>query len=237
MKKMLGLVLCTIITVGFSAPTVSLANEQSEQQSEVSLSVTENSQGTFEDFKSFVDSKISFDGNKYVLNDPMKIKEVLIQNENQISLEINSKFSGAAYFDSIIKNIGDMNAKLAGGNYHTTVDNGIEKNIPLTRQAKPEKPYQLTSHWWGVKFQSFGPNGTVNLYTLFLNTALVEGAVGTAIGLTPGAQLISVFPLFQAAYDGMVANSINGEITKGTHKKGIQVDINNWVPHYAVYPN
>ena len=38
-------------------------------------------------------------------------------------------------------------------------------------------------------------------------------------------------------YDGMVANFINGEIMKGIHKKGVQVDSNNCVPHYAVYPN
>lgn len=36
-----------------------------------------------------------------------------------------------------------------------------------------------------------------------------------------------IFPLFQSAYDGMIANFINREITKGTHKKGIQVDMNN----------
>ncbi|WP_430602855.1 hypothetical protein IGJ02_000161 [Enterococcus sp. DIV0724b] len=38
MKKMLGLVLCTIITLSFAAPTVSLANEQLEPQSEDSVS-------------------------------------------------------------------------------------------------------------------------------------------------------------------------------------------------------
>lgn len=236
MKKMLGLVMCTIITLGFAAPTVSFANEQLEPQSEVSVSATENPQDTFEDFKSFVDSKISFDGNKYVLDNPMEIKEVLIQNENQISLEINSEFSGVAYFNNITKNIEDMNAKLAGGNYHKTGDNGIEKNIPLTRQAKPEKPYQATSHWWGVKFQSFGPKGTIDLRTMFLNSTLVQGALVAVLAFTPAA-VLSVFPILSGAYDGMVANSIQGEIDKGTDKKGISVDVNNWVPTYSVYPN
>jgi len=234
MKKVLSLILCTLITAVFVVPSVVFADEQSQT---TEVSEVSSSTDTFEKIKSFVDNKVSFDGSRYILNDPTEIESFLIQNERQISSETNTEFSGTKYFEYILKNIEEMNTKLAAGNYHTTVDNGIEKNIPFTRQAKPEKKYQLTSHWWGVKFQSFGPNGTVDLYTLFLNTALVEGAVGAAIGLTPGAQLISVFPLFQAAYDGMVANSINGEITKGTHKKGIQVDINNWVPHYAVYPN
>lgn len=127
MKKMLGLVLCTIITVGFVSPTVSLASEQLEPQTEASVSTTESSQGTFENFKNFVDSKISFDGSKYVLNNPSEIREILIKNETQISLKIHSDFSAEAYFDSITKNIEDMNAKLANGGYHVVADNGIEK--------------------------------------------------------------------------------------------------------------
>ncbi|MBO0470292.1 hypothetical protein JZO66_07025 [Enterococcus sp. DIV0242_7C1] len=236
MKKMLGLVLGTLIAVGFVAPTVSLASEQSVPQSRVEVSTADNSQGTFENFKSFVDSKISFDGKKFVLNDPEEIKEVLINNESQISLEIGSEFSGAEYFNYITQNIEDMNAKLAGGSFHVTADNGIGKNTLAVRKPAPEKPYQLTSHWWGIKFQSFGPKGTIDLKTMFLNSTLVQGAVVAILAFTPAA-VLSVFPIISGAYDGMIANSIQGEIDKGTDKKGISVDINNWVPTYSVYPN
>ncbi|OJG74073.1 hypothetical protein RV12_GL000421 [Enterococcus quebecensis] len=41
----------------------------------------------------------------------------------------------------------------------------------------------------------------ISQIVLLLNTALVELTVSGAIGLTPEAQLISVFPLFQSAYD------------------------------------
>jgi hypothetical protein len=236
MKKVIGLVLCSVIVAGFVTPTVSLATEQSVSRSEVEMSATQNSQSTFENFKKFVDSKITFDGNKYVLNDPMEIKKNLIQNENKINLEIDSAFSGEMYFNYITKNIEDMNAKLASGVYHTTIDNGIAKNVPLTRQVKPEKPYQLTSHWWGLKFQSFGHNGTIDIKTLFSNSVALQTAAAAVLACTP-ASVFGIIPALGGGYDSLVLNSITALIEKEQDKKGIQVDTNNWVPHFSVYAN
>lgn len=233
---MLGLVLGTLIAVGFIAPTVSLASEQSVPQSRVEVSTADNSQGTFENFKSFVDSKISFDGKKFVLNDPEEIKEVLINNESQISLEIGSEFSGAEYFNYITQNIEDMNAKLAGGSFHVTADNGIEKNKISVRKPAPEKPYQLTSHWWGLKFQSFGHNGTIDIKTLFSQSVALQAVAAGVLACTP-AQVLGIIPALGGGYDQMIVNSIDGLIDKGQDTKGIQVDTNNWVPHFSVYAN
>ncbi|WP_430602854.1 hypothetical protein IGJ02_000160 [Enterococcus sp. DIV0724b] len=183
-----------------------------------------------------MDSKISFNGNKYVLDDPIEIKEVLIQNENQISLEINSEFSGLAYFDFIIKNIEDMNAKLVSGSYHVAADNGIEKNTLAVRKPAPEKPYQLTSHWWGLKFQSFGHNGTIDIKTLFTKSVTLQGIAAGVLGCTP-AQVLGIIPALGGGFDLLIVNSIDGLIDKEQDKKGIQVDTNNWVPHFSVYAN
>lgn len=236
MKKMLSLVLGAIITAGFVGPTLSLANEQLEPQTEASVSTTESSQDTFEHFKNFVDSKISFDGSKYVLNNPSEIRELLIKNETQISLEINSDFSAEAYFDSITKNIEDMNAKLANGGYHVVSDNGIEKNKISARQAAPEKPYQMTSHWWGLKIQSFGPKGTEDIKSLVKKSEQLSGLVSIVTGIK-ATEILAVFPAFSFLEDKWIITEIETLIAKKEHTKGIQVDVNSWVPHYAVYKN
>ncbi|OJG74072.1 hypothetical protein RV12_GL000420 [Enterococcus quebecensis] len=230
---MLSLVLCTIITVGFVAPSVVFADEQSQT---TEVSEVSSSTNTFEKIKSFVDSEISFDGSRYILNDPAEIESFLIQNECQVSSETNTEFSGAKYFEYILKNIEKMNAKLAEGNYHTTVDNGIEKNIPLTRQAKPEMPYRLTSHWWGLKFQSFGHNGTIDLKRLFSDSIGLQIAAAGVLACSPAA-VFGIIPALGVGYDTLVLNAITALIEKEQDKKGIQVDTNNWVPHFSVYAN
>lgn len=237
MKKVLQGMLCLIIATGFLVPQLMFAEEQVEpQEQDVNVSVMENSENTFEKIKQFIDSKIVLVDNKYILSNPAEVQSFLIMNEKNVSLETGTEFSGVQYFEYINRNIEDMNIKLASHSYFATADNGVEKVKLMPRNAAKEKPFEISTHWWGGKFKSFGPNGTIDLKKHFLNTALVEGAIATALGLSPTA-VLSTFPILMAAYDGMVANSIDGEIQKGTHMKGIQVDINNWVPHYAVYPN
>lgn len=72
--------------------------------------------------------------------------------------------------------------------------------------------------------------------THFQNSVYVQAGLATLLGLTPAA-VLAVFPICSGTFDQLVASSIDGEIQKGTHKKGIQVDINKYVPHYSVYPN
>ena len=217
----------------FQIPVTSFANQQESTTYQDNVQAA----GTLEELKQIIDSKISLVGNQFILNDSEFVETIIVASEDNISREANVQFDGEDYFESIKNNLFEMNNNLNSGMYHITEDKGIEKNQFMSRQARPEKPYTLSTHWWGLKFQSFGPNGTVDLYTFFLNSALVELTISGALGLTPSVQVLGVIPLLQSAYDGMVANTINGEITKGTHKKGIQVDINNWVPHYSVYPN
>lgn len=102
------------------------------------------------------------------------------------------KFSGQQYFEGILNSLADMNAKLATRAYHVVSDNGIEENFLETRPLKPERPVTLSQHWWGIKYQSFGHNETVDLKTMFLDNALIFGAIGTAIGLSPAAVFINV---------------------------------------------
>ncbi|PLS35259.1 hypothetical protein CYV26_07720 [Carnobacterium maltaromaticum] len=215
----------------YASETVNSVGSQGTTVNDTTLSLS-----TFEKVKFFVDSKISLENNQYVLNNPEEIKSIFIKYEDQISLETNSTFSGSQYFDYINKNVADMNDKLATGAYYTVPDNGIEKFEISLRNGKPEDPYRITSHWRGIKFQSFGHNGTIDIKTLFSNSVALQAAAAGVLACTPAA-VFGIIPALGGGYDSLIVNSISALIDKEQDKKGIQVDTNNFVPTFSVYAN
>lgn len=127
-----------------------------------------------------------------------------------------------------------MNSLVKSGDFILRSDGSIVE-IPQFTMARAATYNINGSYWWGVKYTSYNRSGTIDLRTLFLNSALLKGATATALAVTPAA-VLAIFPVFTGVYDGMIANSIQGQLDKNAAGNGIHVDVNRHVPHYSVYP-
>lgn len=101
------------------------------------------------------------------------------------------------------------------------------------------KSITVTNHWWGVKYRSSNYNGTIDLRTLFQDNVAAAAAAAAVLGVLT-AEVYGVggiLPALDGYYNQLIVNQIQAIIDKGEATKGVTVDVNSWVPHYAVYKN
>ncbi|OJF90459.1 hypothetical protein [Alkalibacterium sp. 20] len=226
-----------VIALGTSLISLSPVIAEAASTSKVEVKeVSTNNAGinTYNKLKSLVDNNVNIINNQIELSNEDSIRNFISNNIIELQLLGAEYRSSQEIYTDITSSIKHMNNLVKSDNYSLRSDGSIVEVPNLSVTAA--RSYNINaSYWWGVKYTSFNRNGTIDLKTLFLNTALLQAATAGALGLTPAAAL-GIIPLLAGSYDGMIANSIQGELDKNTANNGINVDVNSYVPYYSVYP-
>lgn len=206
---------------------------------------------TYEQLISLVDENIEIVNNKIVVNNKDEIRNYISNNVlNLQSKEGEYKTAQNIYTDILIS-IDDINTAAQSDSFTLQDDGSIINTTTVVNLNSGEYvttsalggggggartgQNEVSSHWWGYRITTYGVNGTRDLKTLFQNNALVQGALITALGLSPAA-LFAAIPVVTGAYSAMVANSLQNAIDKGDARRGIKLDMTRALPTYRISP-
>lgn len=225
------------MTLGTSLNSLSpiIAEASNTPEIEVAEDNTyDSSVDTYNQLKSLVDNNINIVNDQIKLSRKGSILNFISNNVMELQLG-NEEYRGSQeIYNDITSSIEHMNSLVKSGDFILRSDGSIVE-VPKFSMARAATYNINGSYWWGVKYTSYNKSGTIDLRTLFLNTALLQGATAAALAVTPAA-VVGIVPLLTGAYDGMIANSIQGQLDKNAAGNGIHIDVNSHVPYYSVYP-
>ncbi|MGX7775599.1 hypothetical protein ACVV62_00175 [Streptococcus pluranimalium] len=167
----------------------------------------------------YLDQYISVEENKFVLNIPEGVEV-----SEELTVFVNDKLNKT---NIMVEQNG-------------LVINEVTKVIsnPDLVSFRTAKAINVTNHWWGVKYTSTSYSGAIDTRVVFENhvaaAALAAAILGVATAKVAGAG--GILPALDGFYNQTIVNEIQGLIDKGEANNGITVDVNSWVPHFAVYP-
>lgn len=163
-----------------------------------------------------LDPYVSVENNQFVLNIPtdLQISQKLIDTVNQGLAETNKEI--------VEQNlIIDENTKLI-------------KN-PYLMATRANNGWNITNHWWGIKYTSYTQAGAIGLKGAFNNISIATTAAAGVLACTPAA-VAGIIPALGGAYYQLIVSNMDTLINQGRAKNGLVVDCNRYVTHFSVYP-